>query len=105
MTQCAEACVKHLCETRSVHGIVSAGGSSGTSLAASAMRFGVPFTLPKLIVSTVPSGDTSSFVGETDITMMYSIVDIAGSNKILNSVLDNAAGATVVEWPRPIKTA
>lgn len=59
------------------------------------MRFGAPFTLPKLIVSTVASGDTSPFVGETDITMMYSIVDIAGSNQILNNVLDNAAGAIV----------
>ena len=95
MTKCAEACVKHICETQSVYGIISAGGSSGTSLAGSAMRIGAPFTLPKLIVSTVASGDTSLFVGETDITMMYSIVDIAGSNKILNNVLDNAAGAIV----------
>lgn len=95
MTQGATACVKHLCETQSVHAVVSIGGSGGTSLAASAMRESVPFALPKLIVSTVASGDTSSYVGENDITMMYSIVDIAGSNKILNNVLDNAAGATV----------
>ena len=95
MTEGATACVRHLCETQSVHAVVSIGGSGGTSLAATAMRESVPFTLPKLIVSTVASGDTSSFVGENDITMMYSIVDIAGSNKILNSVLDNAAGATV----------
>ena len=95
MTEGATACVRHLCETQSIHAVVSIGGSGGTSLAATAMRESVPFTLPKLIVSTVASGDTSSFVGENDITMMYSIVDIAGSNKILNSVLDNAAGATV----------
>ena len=95
MTKCAETFIKHFCETQSVHGIISAGGSSGTSLTGSAMRSGAPFTLPKLIVSTVASGDTSPFVGESDITMMYSIVDIAGSNKILNNVLDNAAGAIV----------
>ena len=95
MTEGATACVRKLCETQSVHAVVSIGGSGGTSLAATAMRESVPFNLPKLIVSTVASGDTSSFVGENDITMMYSIVDIAGSNKILNDVLDNAAGATV----------
>ena len=95
MTEGATNCVRHLCETQIVHAVVSIGGSGGTSLAATAMRESVPFTLPKLIVSTVASGDTSSFVGENDITMMYSIVDIAGSNKILNGVLDNAAGATV----------
>ncbi|KAL8783763.1 MAG: hypothetical protein Q9195_009290 [Heterodermia aff. obscurata] len=95
MTEGATACIRHLCETQSVHAVVSIGGSGGTSLAAAAIRESVPFTLPKLIVSTVASGDTSLFVGENDITMMYSIVDIAGSNKILNGVLDNAAGATV----------
>ena len=95
MTQGAAACVRHLYKTQDIHGIVSIGGSSGTSLAAATMRESLPFTLPKLIVSTMASGDTSSFVGETDITMMYSIVDIAGSNKILNGVLDNAAGAIV----------
>ncbi|CAF9904056.1 MAG: hypothetical protein HETSPECPRED_003337 [Heterodermia speciosa] len=95
MIEGATACVQHLCQTQSVHAVVSIGGSGGTSLAAAAMRHSVPFTVPKLIVSTVASGDTSSFVGENDITMMYSIVDIAGSNKILKDVLDNAAGATV----------
>ena len=98
MTQGATACLRDLlCDNgqQNVHGVVAIGGSSGTSLAAAAMRECVPFALPKLIVSTVASGDTSSFVGENDITMMYSIVDIAGSNRILNSVLDNAAGAVV----------
>lgn len=51
--------------------------------------------MPKLIVSTVASGDTAPYVGETDITMMYSIVDIAGKNGILDGVLDNAAGGIV----------
>ncbi len=77
------------------HGIVALGGSSGTSLASTAMRRALPFLLPKLIVSTVASGDTAPYVGEADITMMYSIVDIASSNSILDAVLDNAAGSIV----------
>ncbi|KAG7004503.1 U1 small nuclear ribonucleoprotein [Physcia stellaris] len=95
ITEGAKECIRQLCDEGKVHGIVAIGGSSGTSLAAAAMRESAPFTMPKLIVSTVASGDTAPFVGENDITMMYSIVDIAGSNRILNSVLDNAAGAIV----------
>ena len=95
MTECATACVRDLCSKLSIHGVISIGGSCGTSLASAVMRNAVPFTLPKLIVSTVASGDTSHIVGESDITLMYSIVDIAGSNSILNDVLDNAAGAIV----------
>ncbi|GAP84234.2 putative upf0261 domain protein [Rosellinia necatrix] len=74
------------------HGVVSLGGSGGTSIAAAVMR-GLPLTLPKLIVSTVASGDTSSYVAESDVTMMYSVVDIAGLNEVLRAVLDNAAAA------------
>lgn len=95
MTDCATACLWDLLSRSPVHGVISIGGSCGTSLASAVMREGLPFTLPKLIVSTVASGDTSHIVGESDITLMYSIVDIAGSNSILNSVLDNAAGAIV----------
>ncbi|KAI1329775.1 hypothetical protein F5Y16DRAFT_81433 [Xylariaceae sp. FL0255] len=75
-----------------IHGIVSLGGTGGTSLATAAMR-ALPLTLPKLMVSTVASGDTSSFVEESDIAMMYSVVDIAGLNAVLRAVLGNAAAA------------
>ena len=98
MTQGATACLRDLLareKKKKVHAVVAIGGSSGTSLAAAAMRESAPFTMPKLIVSTVASGDTAGFVGENDISMMYSIVDIAGSNRILDGVLDNAAGAVV----------
>ncbi|KAL8830575.1 MAG: hypothetical protein Q9191_001355 [Dirinaria sp. TL-2023a] len=95
MTECATACMSELYSKRPVHGAISIGGSCGTSLASAIMRGALPFTFPKLIVSTVASGDTSHIVGESDITLMYSIVDIAGSNRILNCVLDNAAGAIV----------
>jgi len=95
MTDCATACVRNLYSNSSLHGVISIGGSCGTSLASAVMREALPFTLPKLIVSTVASGDTSHIIGQSDITLMYSIVDIAGSNSILNDVLDNAAGAIV----------
>jgi uncharacterized protein (UPF0261 family) len=75
---------------KGVHGVVSLGGSGGTSIAAAVMR-SLPLTLPKLIVSTVASGDTSSYVAESDITMMYSVVDIAGLNEVLRTVIRNAA--------------
>ncbi|KAJ2986413.1 hypothetical protein NUW58_g5041 [Xylaria curta] len=75
-----------------LHGVISLGGSGGTSIAAAVMRE-LPLTLPKLIVSTVASGDTSSYVAESDITMMYSVVDIAGLNEMLRAVVANAAAA------------
>lgn len=95
MTECVTACLKHLISNNSIHAVISVGGSSGTSLTSTAMRHALPFLIPKLIVSTMASGDTAPFVGEKDITLMYSIVDIAGSNSILNGVLDNAAGGIV----------
>lgn len=95
VTDSVTACLRDLIHSTAIHGIIALGGSSGTSLASTAMRRALPFLFPKLIVSTVASGDTAPYVGETDITMMYSIVDIAGSNYILDSVLDNAAGSIV----------
>lgn len=96
MADCASKCVKELWtgEGDSVpHGVLSAGGSGGTSLAAAVMREAVPIGVPKMIVSTIASGDTGPIVGETDITMMYSVVDIAGSNELLRTILGNAAAA------------
>ena len=68
------------------------GGTCGTEIATHAMR-ALPVGVPKLMVSTVASGQTSSYVGATDITMMYSVVDVAGINRILARVLVNAAKA------------
>lgn len=76
-----------------IHGIITAGGSGGTSLAAPVMREAVPIGLPKIIISTVASGDTGPIVGETDITMMYSVVDVAGLNQVLRAILSNAGAA------------
>ncbi|EMD63673.1 hypothetical protein COCSADRAFT_330384 [Bipolaris sorokiniana ND90Pr] len=93
MAGCATKTVKKLYEEGKIHGLINAGGSGGTSLAAEVMRNALPIGFPKLIVSTVASGDTGPIVGETDITMMYSVVDVAGLNQVLQNVLSNAGAA------------
>lgn len=74
--------------------IVGIGGSAGTAMGTSAMR-ALPVGVPKLMVSTVASGDVHAFVGTKDIAMMYSVVDVAGINRISAAILTNAAGAVV----------
>jgi uncharacterized protein (UPF0261 family) len=73
-------------------GIISMGGSGGTSIATSAMR-ALPVGVPKLMVSTMGGGDVSAFAGTKDITFMPSIVDVAGFNRISRRIYANAAGA------------
>ncbi len=73
-------------------GIISMGGGGGTAMGTSAMR-ALPVGIPKLMVSTVASGDTSQYVGTSDIVMAPSIVDVAGLNRISRTVFGNAAGA------------
>jgi uncharacterized protein (UPF0261 family) len=75
-----------------VAAVLGIGGSCGTAIATSAMR-ALPVGVPRVMVSTVASGPVGSYVGETDITMMYSVVDIAGLNRISRRILSNAAGA------------
>ncbi len=75
-----------------VLGVIGIGGSGGTTLITAAMR-GLPVGLPKLMVSTVASGNIAAYVGSSDITMMPSVVDVAGINAISRRVLGNAAGA------------
>jgi hypothetical protein len=65
---------------RDVGGIISAGGSGGTTLATRAMR-ALPVGLPKVMVSTMASGDTRPYVGPSDICMMYSVTDVQGINR------------------------
>ena len=75
-----------------VAGVIGTGGSGGTALIAPAMRQ-LPIGVPKLLVSTVASGDTAPYVGCCDIAMMYSVVDVAGINRVSQRVLGNAAHA------------
>lgn len=75
-----------------IHGVAAIGGSGGSTLATEVMR-SLPVGFPKLMVSTVASGQTQPYVGAVDITMMHSVVDIAGINRISRRILDNAAAA------------
>lgn len=75
-----------------IAGLLSAGGSGATALATPAMR-ALPVGVPKLMVSTVASGDVRPYVGPSDICMMYSVTDVQGLNRISQRVLANAAHA------------
>lgn len=77
-----------------VAGLLGLGGSGNTALVTMAMR-GLPIGVPKLMVSTVASGNVAAYVGPTDIAMMYSVADMAGLNRISRVVLANAAHAMV----------
>jgi uncharacterized protein (UPF0261 family)/ABC-type branched-subunit amino acid transport system ATPase component len=79
-------------DRRDLGGIVSAGGSGGTALATPAMR-ALPIGVPKMMVSSVASGDVRPYVGPSDICMMYSVTDVSGINRISEKVLANAAHA------------
>jgi uncharacterized protein (UPF0261 family)/ABC-type branched-subunit amino acid transport system ATPase component len=77
---------------RDLGGIISAGGSGGTSMASQGMR-ALAIGCPKVMVSTMASGDTRTYVGPSDICMMYSVTDVQGINRISEKVLTNAANA------------
>lgn len=72
--------------------VLSLGGGAGTNIATAGMRQ-LPVGVPKVMVSTLASSDVSSYVGVKDITMMYSVTDIAGLNRLSCQVLSNAVGA------------
>jgi uncharacterized protein (UPF0261 family) len=88
----AAALVSELVAAGRVDGVLAAGGSGGSSIAAQVMA-ALPVGLPKLLVSTMASGDVSPYVGVKDVCVMYSVVDVAGVNRISRLVLGNAAAA------------
>ncbi len=90
MTRGATEVVRRLHAEGRLDGILGLGGSGGSSLISAAMQV-LPVGVPKLIVSTMASGDTRPYVGTSDIAMMYSVVDIAGINGISEKILSNAA--------------
>lgn len=92
MARGAAEVVKRLHAEGRLDAIGSLGGSGGSAIATYAMRQ-LPIGVPKLMVSTVASGDTSPYVGSVDVTMMYSVVDISGVNQISARIMANAAGA------------
>ena len=75
-----------------IQGVVSLGGGGGTAIATAGMR-ALPVGFPKVMVSTLASGQTAPYVGVTDITMMPAIVDVSGVNRVSRTIFNNAAGA------------
>jgi uncharacterized protein (UPF0261 family) len=95
ITAMSEALVPYLrreFDQGKVAGVIGIGGSGGTALITPAMR-SLPVGVPKLMVSTVASGNTAPFVGCSDIALLHSVVDVAGINAVSRRVLGNAAGA------------
>jgi uncharacterized protein (UPF0261 family) len=75
-----------------IQGVISLGGGGGTAIASAAMR-ALPIGFPKLMVSTLASGNTAHYVGTTDLAMMPAVVDVQGLNRISRTILARAAGA------------
>ncbi len=75
-----------------IDGVISLGGGGGTAISTAAMR-ALPIGFPKLMVSTLAAGNTAPYLGTTDITMMPSIADVAGLNRLSNTIFTRAAGA------------
>ena len=92
VTAMAEAFARWVAREPRVGGIISAGGSGGTTLATAGMR-ALPVGIPKVMVSTVAAGDVRDYVGATDIVMFHSVADVQGLNSITEQVLGNAAHA------------
>jgi uncharacterized protein (UPF0261 family) len=83
-------------------GVITMGGSGNTSIGATVMQ-ALPVGMPKVLVSTMASGDVGPYVGVKDITMMYSVVDVSGLNRVSRQIFANAAGAIagMVEQEKP----
>ncbi|MGB1937511.1 MAG: Tm-1-like ATP-binding domain-containing protein [Akkermansiaceae bacterium] len=92
MSEAAPVLVARLAEEGQIDGIISLGGGGGTALGTAAMR-ALPVGFPKVMVSTLASGNTAHYVGSKDITMIPSIVDVAGLNRISKIIFTRAAGA------------
>lgn len=92
MSEAAPLLVARLAAEGRIDGIISLGGGGGTAIATSAMR-ALPVGFPKLMVSTLASGNTAHYLGGKDITMMPSIVDVSGLNRISRMIFSRAAGA------------
>ena len=92
MAKGAAVVTRQLHDAGRLSGVIAAGGSAGTTIACSAMA-SLPFGLPKVMVSTLASGDVGGFLGVKDIVMIPAVVDVSGLNRISRRVLAQAAGA------------
>jgi uncharacterized protein (UPF0261 family) len=105
MTRGCEALARELFGQGRFDGVLGLGGSGGTALATAMMRQ-LPIGVPKVMVSTLASGDVGAYVGSSDIAMLHSVVDIAGLNRVSRRVLGSAVGAVcgMAEQPAPPET-
>jgi uncharacterized protein (UPF0261 family)/ABC-type branched-subunit amino acid transport system ATPase component len=94
ITAMAEAFEAWIKRHEPVGGLISAGGSGGSSLVAPAMR-ALPIGVPKVLISSVASGNVAPYVGPSDIMMLYSVTDVAGLNSVSRQVFANGAAAIV----------
>lgn len=92
--------LKQMIDAGQVHGVIGVGGSGGTTICAAAMR-GLPYGIPKLIVTTLASGNTRWHIDISDIVLIPSLLDIGGLNPMLEMVLNNAFMASSA-WSRDI---
>jgi uncharacterized protein (UPF0261 family) len=92
MTGGLAAVLAELSQQGRCDGVLGMGGSGGSSVASAAMRT-LPVGLPKLLVSTMASGDVSTYVGESDLVIAHSVTDILGLNRLSRQIIDNACGA------------
>jgi uncharacterized protein (UPF0261 family) len=92
MTKAAPALIAKLAAEGRIHGIISLGGGGGTAIGTAAMR-ALPLGFPKLMVSTLAAGNVAPYLGTKDITMMPSIADVAGLNRLSRVIFTRAAGA------------
>ncbi len=98
----AEALSRFMVSRRDVGAVLGLGGSGNTVIVTTAMR-ALPVGVPKLMVSTVASGNVAPYVGPSDIAMMYAVVDVAGLNAISRKVIANAAHAAAGMALNPVK--
>lgn len=92
MSRGAPALLLKLAQEKKIDGVISLGGGGGTAIGTAAMR-ALPIGFPKVMVTTLASGNTSQYVGVKDIVLFPSIVDVAGMNRISRQILTRAAGA------------
>jgi uncharacterized protein (UPF0261 family) len=92
MSRGAPALLLKLAEEKKIDGVISLGGGGGTAISTAAMR-ALPIGFPKVMVTTLASGNTSQYVGVKDVVLFPSIVDVAGINRISRQILARAAGA------------
>jgi uncharacterized protein (UPF0261 family) len=112
MTKAAPVLVAQLAAEGRIHGIISLGGGGGTAIGTAAMR-ALPLGFPKLMVSTLAAGNVAPYLGTKDITMMPSIADVAGLNRLSRVIFTRAAGAIcgmvesepVIDSARPLVVA